>query len=152
MSDAAIALALPLIREFEGCRLEPYQDVVSVWTIGWGNTVLPDGSPVTADTGPLSQAEADGMLEAMLRDRAAEIDALLPEDATPNQAAALYCFAWNLGVSALEHSTLLRRFAAGDIDGAACEFGKWTHAGGRELPGLVRRREAERRLFLRETI
>ncbi|MDU2883127.1 MAG: lysozyme, partial [Enterobacter sp.] len=61
---------------------------------------------------------------------------------------ALVDFAYNLGVKALEGSTLLKKLNAGDYAGAAAEFPKWNKAGGKVLPGLVKRREAERTLFL----
>ena len=148
MSDRAIALALPLIQQCEGCVLHPYEDAVGVWTIGYGCTTESDGRPVTPATMPMTEEGARATLEVLLSVRAEQIDAMLPARATDHQRAALYSFAWNLGVSALYHSTLLRHFVAGDIDAAANEFGRWVHAGGRVLPGLVTRRAAERDLFL----
>jgi lysozyme len=68
---------------------------------------------------------------------------------TQNQFDALVSFVFNLGVGNFRTSTLLKKLNAGDNDGAAQEFGRWIHAGGKALPGLVRRREAERALFLK---
>lgn len=64
-----------------------------------------------------------------------------------NKFAALVSFSFNLGCSAFEGSTLLKYLKAKDYASAAGEFGKWVHAGGQVLQGLVRRREAERVLF-----
>ena len=68
--------------------------------------------------------------------------------AHPEKLGALTDFAYNLGVSRYRASTLRKRVDAQDWDGAAKELVKWTRAGGRVLLGLVRRREAERVLFL----
>lgn len=76
------------------------------------------------------------------------VNDMVSHSITPNQFAALVSFAYNLGCEALRGSTLMRRLNAGDIQGAADQFGQWIHAGGTTLPGLVRRRAAERALFL----
>jgi lysozyme len=64
-----------------------------------------------------------------------------------NQFDALLSFAYNLGLGNLQRSTLLKQVNAGDLAGAVREFAKWTKAKGVELPGLVRRRTAQRALF-----
>jgi hypothetical protein len=75
---------------------------------------------------------------------------LIPEasNINQNQFDALVCFAYNVGLGALHGSTLLKKVNTGDFDGAADEFLKWNHAGGVVVPGLTRRRQAERSLFL----
>ena len=60
----------------------------------------------------------------------------------------LVSFAFNVGLGNLQSSTLRMKYNRGDFEGAADEFLKWTKAGGKVLNGLVRRREAERALFL----
>jgi lysozyme len=62
----------------------------------------------------------------------------------------LVSFAYNVGTHNLRESTLLKLFNAGDIAGAAEQFPRWNKANGKILPGLVARRDAERRLFLTE--
>ena len=57
-------------------------------------------------------------------------------------------FAYNAGAQNLRTSTLLKKLNAGDYSGASAEFSKWVNGGGKKLPGLVKRREAERQLFL----
>ena len=66
----------------------------------------------------------------------------------PSGAGTLVSFAFNLGVGNLKKSTLLKKFNAGDIQGAALQFKSWNKAGGKVLTGLTRRREAEMKLFL----
>jgi lysozyme len=66
-----------------------------------------------------------------------------------NEYAALVCFAYNVGVGALHGSTLLKMLNANqDRVAVADQFLRWNKAGGIELPGLTRRRQAERSLFL----
>ena len=65
-----------------------------------------------------------------------------------NQFDALVSFTYNLGAGALGSSTLLGKLNRGDFEGAADEFPKWNKAGGKVLNGLVKRRAAERSLFL----
>jgi lysozyme len=130
-----------IIETYEGCKLEAYRCPAGIWTIGFGHTgdVLP-GMKVT-------QHQADTVLEYDLERFESAVGKLCPQ-ANANQFSALVCFAFNVGVDALKSSTLLRKFLAGDVSGAAEEFLKWTHAAGKELPGLVKRRAAERALFL----
>lgn len=135
---------LDLIKEFEGFRGNAYRDVVGAWTIGYGHTkTARSGMSITREQG-----------EALLRKDLAEAEAAVARLAkvslTDNEHAALVSFTFNLGQGALSGSTLLRRLNAGDKAGASKEFGRWVYAGGRKLNGLVRRREAERRLFSSE--
>jgi lysozyme len=134
--------ALRLIQDCEGCVLRPYRDTVGVWTDGYGNTygVVPGGPPI-------GQAKADADLMRNLAGAEADVARLVKVALTQGQFDALVSFTFNLGAGALGGSTLLRRLNAGDAAGAAAEFGKWVHAGGEVLPGLVTRRAKERALF-----
>lgn len=130
-----------LIKKAEGLRLEAYLCPAGVWTIGYGHTgahVLP-GSKVT-------EHQADAILDADLAKFEAAVARLAP-GASENEFSALVSFTFNLGEAALARSTLLKKFLDGDKAGAASEFMKWTSAG-KVLPGLVKRRADERRLFL----
>jgi lysozyme len=134
---------LSLIKEFEGLRLEAYQDIVGVWTIGYGHTG-PDvikGKIITTD-------EASALLAKDVSKFEVGVRKLVPANCTVNQFSALVCFSYNVGLGALSKSTLLKKFRAGDTSGAAEEFLKWNRAGGKEVAGLTRRRVAERALFL----
>jgi lysozyme len=149
VTDPALTIAAPFIAGFEGFRANPYQDITGVWTIGYGTTVLPDGSRVTAQTPSVDQATALGYLENYLRGSLKYIDVVVISPLNPNQAAALLSFCYNLGDGALGESTLLRLLNSGDYQGAAGQFKLWDHAGGVAVPGLLRRRLAEAELFLK---
>ena len=133
---------LALIRRFEGLRLRAYLCPAGVWTIGYGATGSGIGPGLTWTA---AQAE-----ERLHRDTPIYIAAAakLCPGATGSRLDALADFAYNLGATRLAGSTLRRRFNRGDFEGAAAEFSKWVFGGGRKLPGLVLRREAERQLFL----
>jgi len=143
ISNAGISL----IKEFEGCRLKAYQDSVGVWTIGYGWTQPVDGRKI----GPgmvIDQATTERLLKCGLVQYEQGVNQLVKVIITQGQFDALVSFAYNLGLRSLSTSTLLRKLNAGDKQGAADEFGKWVNAGGVRLNGLVKRREAERKLFL----
>lgn len=142
---------IALIKRFEGCarkrgdgQFEAYPDPGSggdPWTIGWGATGQGIG-PGTIWT----QAQCDARLEADLARFAAEVARALVDSPTSQcQFDALVSFHYNTG--AIGRATLTRLHKAGDFAAAAAEFGKWIHAGGRPLPGLRRRREAEAALY-----
>ena len=141
---------LDLIRAFEGFRAEPYLDAVGVPTIGYGSTYYPDGQRVRLTDPPISEPEARRLMQATLAEFEDGISAALQVDVTQSQFDALVCWAYNVGISAAQQSTLLRRLNAGDVQGAADQFLRWNRAGGQVLRGLTRRREAERALFLED--
>jgi lysozyme len=132
------------IAGFEGFRSQPYQDAVGVWTIGYGHTkgVGPDSKRVT-------KAKALELLEQDAAVAATAIRDLVHVHLSQNQFDALCSFTFNLGTGALAESTLLKLLNKGDYKGAAGQFGRWTHADGQVLAGLVARRAAERALFLK---
>ena len=133
---------LNLIKSFEGLRLHAYQDSVGVWTIGYGAT-----RSVKAGMS-ISREQAERMLVNDVTRFEPEIDRLVKVPLNRNQWDALMSFTYNLGAANLESSTLRRLLNAGDYAGAAEQFPRWNKAGGQVLPGLVRRRAAERGLFL----
>ncbi|WP_442323775.1 lysozyme [Cernens ardua] len=134
---------LDLVENAEGLHLRAYQDGVGVWTIGYGHTrgVRP-GMVITA-------ADAQAYLRSDLNAAERAVNTLVTVDINQNQFDALVDFTFNLGAGALAGSTLLRRLNDGDYDGAADEFGLWVHAGRKIELGLVKRRSAEKALFLR---
>lgn len=137
------AAGLNLIKSFEGCKLKAYQDIVGVWTIGYGTT-----GPDVSEGLEITQEEAEKRLLADVEVFERGVSRLVKVPLTENQLAALTSFAYNLGLGALGKSTLLMLLNEGKYEAAALEFGKWSRAGGQVVPGLVRRREAERTLFL----
>lgn len=141
---------IALIKKFEGCRLTAYPDPGTggaPWTIGYGWTFLVDGKPIKPGM-TINQATADRLLKTGLVSYENAVLKLVRIKLNQNQFDALVSFAYNVGTLALSTSTLLMKLNAGDINSAANEFLRWNKAGGRVLPGLIRRREAERALFL----
>lgn len=133
---------LDMIKGFEGLRLTAYQDSAGVWTIGYGHTG-PDVRPGMT----ITQARAEQLLrQDVARFEQAVRDAVRVP-LTQNQFDALVSFSFNVGAGAFRGSTLLSKLNAGDYAGAQAEFGRWVHAGGQRLEGLVRRRTAEAELF-----
>ncbi|HGE6718604.1 muraminidase [Serratia sp. OLHL2] len=138
---------MALIQRFEGLRLQAYQDSVGVWTIGYGWTQPVAGRKVGAGMA-IDAATAERLLVCGVAQFEQGVERLVTVTITQGQFDALVSFAYNLGLRALEKSTLLRRLNVGDRQGAADQFGRWVNAGGVRLDGLVARRAAERALFL----
>lgn len=134
---------LKLLKEFEGCKLEAYQDLVGVWTIGYGHTGE-DVSPYWQ----ITQEEADELLRKDLEKFERGVEKLLKVPVTSNEFSALVCFAYNVGLGNLKQSTLLNCINLHNKRQAPNEFLRWNKAGGIPVKGLTRRREAERLLFL----
>lgn len=150
---AIAAEGVALIRKFEGCakqrrdgRVEAYPDPGTgdaPWTIGWGATG-PGIGPGTVWT----QEACDARLEADLERYARQVaNAIGDAPTSQRQFDALVSFHYNTG--AIASATLTRKHRAGDFEGAAREFARWCHAGGRVMKGLVRRRAAEEALYRR---
>jgi lysozyme len=138
------AAGLDLIKRSESCRLDAYLCPAGIPTIGYGHTGdVKLGHRIT-------QHQADTILAYDLERFEADLTVLLTGYApvTENQFSALVSFAFNVGTAALGGSHLLAHVRAGEVQAAAGEFGKWVHAAGKVLPGLVARRAAERALFL----
>ncbi|HEJ7137394.1 TPA: lysozyme [Serratia marcescens] len=136
-----------LIKRFEGVELKAYQDSVGVWTIGYGWTQPVDGKKIAPGM-VIDQATADRLLKCGIVQYEQGVNQLVKVKITQGQFDALVSFAYNLGLRSLSTSTLLKKLNAGQKQGAANEFGKWVNAGGVKLAGLVKRRAAERELFL----
>lgn len=132
-----------LIKRFEQLRLTAYQDERGIWTIGWGHTkdVRP-GDVIGTDM-------AQGMFAQDTQDAAYSVIRLVRVPLSQDQFDALVSFTFNLGAPALESSTLLKLLNAGNAEAAAQQFIRWDHEGPVEVAGLLRRRAAERDLFLK---
>lgn len=146
-NDAGVAL----IKEFEGLRLESYPDPAHGWdvpTIGYGHTSAA-GTPKVTRGMKITAAEADTILRRDLGQYENAVKEAVKVPLNENQFAALVSFTFNLGPGNLRKSTLLQKLNSRDYAGAAKQFPKWNRAGGKVLPGLTRRREAERTLFLK---
>lgn len=135
-----------LIKEAEGLRLRAYPDPASggaPWTIGYGHTgaEVHEGQEITAE-------EAETLLRKDITELALRVASSVTVPVNDNQFSALMSFTYNLGVGKLRGSTLLRKLNAGDSQGAADEFLRWTMPGSSVHAGLLARRQAERALFL----
>ena len=139
--------ALALMKEFEGLELAAYRCPAGVLTIGYGHTSAA-GDPAVTEGMTITEEEADAIFRHdLLRFEAAVMKAL-KQTPTLNQFGAFVSLCYNIGASAFAKSTAVKRFNAGDINGAAEAITWWNKAGGKVLRGLVRRREAERALVL----
>ena len=147
-----------LIKHHEGVRLKPYRCPAKLWTVGVGHVLYPDQGrlpldqrdafPLKAeDNRVFSGAEVDGILSADLQRFEAGIAKLFPMVLAQGQFDALVSFAFNLGLGGVQRSTLRQKVLRGEVE-AADEFLKFTRGGGKILPGLVKRRNDERALFL----
>jgi lysozyme len=145
----AVEVAAAICRPFEGLRLKPYICPAGYPTIGYGTVYKPDGTKVTMDDPPITKETAEAWLLHELRNTyiAGVLKASPHLIAYPKVLGALGDFAYNLGVPRYRASTLRRKIAAKDWEGAKVELMKWTRGGGRVLPGLVRRRKVESNLI-----
>ncbi len=142
------AAGIDLIGQFEGLRLNAYDDGVGVWTIGWGTTVYPNGQKVkNGDKITLEQAKQYKSHDLTKFEKAVNDAVKVPLN--QNQFNALVSLAYNIGVSAFSYSTLVKRLSDGDYKAAADQFLVWVNAGGKRMQGLVNRRNKERELFLK---
>lgn len=133
---------LGLIKQFEGLKLTAYRCPAGVPTVGYGHT-----GPDVKMGMTITEPQADALLRQDVAKFERGVEKLAPKT-TQGQFDALVSFAFNLGLKALEGSTLLRLHKAGDYQAAAPQFLRWNRAGGRILPGLTRRRAQERGLYL----
>lgn len=137
---------LELIKEFEGLRLRAYQCSGNVWTIGYGHTLgVKEGDNITAEQAEKFLLQDIEKSEDCVRRWATEKKVSL----NSNQFSALVSLVYNCGPKPLA-GTVGTKLLRGDIEGAAEGFLLWNKAGGRLLAGLLRRREAERKLFLKK--
>lgn len=135
MSQTTNQAGLQLIESFEGLRLNSYQDSVGVWTIGYGHTEgVQPGQTIT-------QQQAQAFLQQDLGVAESAVNKL-GLTLTDNQFAALVSFTFNLGAGNLN------KLMSQGLAAAPDRILLFDHAGGRVLPGLTRRRQAERALFL----
>lgn len=131
-----------IIKEFEGLRLTSYLCPAGVWTVGYGHTG-PDvykGLSITRET-------AEDLLRGDLLYFEHGVDSLI-ETATENEFSAMVSLAFNIGLGNFKKSSVLKYHNLGKRAQAANSFLLWIKGGGRQLPGLIRRRNAERSLYL----
>lgn len=137
---------IDIIKEFESFSATPYPDPVGIMTIGFGHVILPGEkfAEITPD-------EGQKLLMRDLVPKETWVNHYITAPLNDNQFSALVSLVFNVGVTPLT-KTLGRKLNARDYLGAAGEFDRWVHAGGEVLEGLVRRRAAEKRLFLKPVV
>ena len=145
-----LAPALKILKDFEGLRLAAYKDASGIPTIGYGTTRYPDGPVRMGDT--ITASEAEALLRRDVLDLFAPgIHHLIPSSKhwSANRMAAMVSFTYNVGLGALETSTMRTRMNAGENADTvfAAEAPRWNKANGAVLEGLKRRRAAEVKLF-----
>jgi len=140
-------LNLSIIKKYEGLKLEAYICPAGVPTIGFGSTFYPDGRRVKLGDKVTIQ-EAENILLHDIKRFEKEVRNGVKIEITDNQLSALISFTYNVGASAFRKSTLLKKVNANPTDlSIHNEFMRWTRAGGKVLPGLVKRRAEESKLY-----
>lgn len=149
-----------LVKHYEGVRTKPYRCAALLWTVGVGHVIDPahigvkyeDRKSLPIPPGwdrALSMAEVDALLAQDLAKFERGVARLCPGSVNhQGQFDALVSFAFNVGLGNLQRSGLRMKTNRGEFEDAAEEFMKWTKAGGRVLPGLVKRRKDERAIYL----
>lgn len=132
---------LQLLRDFEGLRLTAYKCPAGFWTIGYGHTL-------SARAGQkITRTEAELLLAQDLQRFEQGVDRLITVPLTSNQFSALVCFAYNVGVGALEDSTLRQLLNRAWYSQVPIQLCRWNKINGKATPGLTRRRMAEAALW-----
>lgn len=134
--------AIDLIKQFEGLRLQAYQDQKGVWTIGFGYT-----GPEVHQGLVWTEAQANMALVSRVNAIASILSGCIVPLLNQDQFDALVSLCYNIGQGAFRGSTLLRLINQRDFDEAADEFLKWDHVDGQVNPGLLSRRVEEMHLF-----
>lgn len=132
---------LKFIQSFEGFREKAYLCPAGIWTIGYGHTKNVYPGQI------ISKHDATMRLLGDVSDAERIVRQNVNVQLDQHQFDALVSFVFNLGEGNFVQSTLLKRLNTGDYAGAASQFLRWNKADGRELPGLTRRRRAEKELF-----
>lgn len=133
---------IELIKKFEGIRYVAYDDGVGVWTIGVGHTK----GVVKGDK--IDDRQVDEYLREDLESAEYAVNSLAKVDLEQHQFDALVSLVFNIGSGAFSKSTLLKMLNKGQYQVAADQFPRWNMGGGKVMAGLVKRRSAERMLFL----
>jgi GH24 family phage-related lysozyme (muramidase) len=138
---------LALIKQFEGFRSRAYRDAGGVWTIGFGHTSMA-GKPVVTPTLNVTLEEASEILRSDVGLFAEGVGDAVKVPLSDAQFSALVSFAYNVGLRNFKSSRVLVAVNRKEFATVPRLLGLWNKAGGRVLPGLVKRRAAEAAMFL----
>ena len=139
---------LAIIKYFEGFRSRPYRCPAGIATIGYGSIWNIDGTRVTMSRAPVSRSEATKLLQCEMIHIYKTMSRFVSVETNQHEFDALCSFIYNVGSGNFRASTLRQKLNRGDKLGAANEFWKWRRGGGKILPGLVKRRQYEKDLFM----
>ena len=153
--------AIQMIKHHEGVKTKPYRCPAFLWTVGVGHVIDPAHTRVKLEDRKqlpipdgwdrvLTMEEVDAILKSDLRKFEAGVQRLCPTGLSQHRLDALVSFSFNVGLGNLQRSTIRMKHNRGDFEGAGEAFLVWTKAGGKVLPGLVKRRNDERALYLTE--
>lgn len=135
---------IELIKKYEGLKLKAYKCPAGIWTIGYGHTGIDVKQGLV-----ITKQKAEQLLIQDLKKFENGVSKLIEGlNINDRQFSALVSFAYNCGLTNLRNSTLLKRLKQKLLNEAANEFLKWNKAAGKQLPGLTKRRNDERKLFL----
>lgn len=145
---------IALIKEFEGLRLKAYPDPATggdPWTIGYGTTSMAGVGKVKKGM-VISEVQAESMLIRSLEAFELGVQRALKVAPSQQQFDAMVSLAYNIGLTNFSRSSVVKYLNAGLVEKAAGAFLLWNKAAGKVMPGLTRRRQAERDLFLKPDV
>ena len=149
-----------MIKHHEGVRLKPYLCPAKLWTVGVGHVLYPEQAKMKIedrkdlwlhpeDNRVWTMEQVNALLEFDLNRVERGVARLCPSSTSnQNHFDALVSFSFNVGLGSLQKSSLRMKYNRGEYEEAANEFLKWAKAGGKVLPGLLKRRSDEKALFL----
>lgn len=142
VGGSVLAILTAIVPYFEGTELDAYQDSAGFWTICTGHTL-------TAKPGmTATPKQCDALFKSDIGKALDAVDENVAVPISTQTRAALASFVFNVGVGAFENSTLLRLLNNAQYRDACNQLSRWVYADGKQLAGLVKRREAERELCL----
>lgn len=145
---SAIDIASDIAIVFEGFRSRPYRCPAGVPSIGFGTTRYPNGRKVNMSDLPIDEDTALVYLHNELQKSMSGALRYCPILSTDEgKLAAIIDFCYNLGIGRLQQSTLRRRINQQNWNSCKTELLRWVFAGGKKLPGLIRRRALEATFF-----
>lgn len=141
-------LCFDVIKHFEGCKTIAYRDAVGIWSIGYGNTFMPNGASVKQGD-VITKADAEAILPIIVEKFAISVYKALKVEVKQHEFDALVSLTYNIGIGNFERSTLLKFINKGYSKQSICsEFLVWNKANRKVLAGLTRRRQCEAHLYL----
>jgi lysozyme len=138
-----------LIKKFEGCKLKAYKCPANVWTIGYGNTFYENGIKVK-EGDVITQERAEELAKFIIDQFAVTIAPFILKPLNDNQFSACVSLAYNIGTAGFKKSSVFKKLNVNPLDATIADsFRLWNKGGGKVLPGLVKRREAEIALYFK---